>query len=98
MITIYNTCIAASGTFADISDRTVDSDALQLYLNIRRGMRACNDTRKAWVLDKALTVKTGQAVDGGLKALRIQTITGMTDWTVADTSAKYMALCRVSTK
>lgn len=91
-------CIAADARIASIFDRTVSPAALQQYLSIRRGMRACNSTYKAWVRDKSLSSKAAEACDDVTPSLRIQTFTGMVDIAPADTRAQYMVLCQTPSK
>lgn len=90
-------CASAGGEIASIYEHTKDAAAMQEYLNIRRGMRACNDTVRAWVNDKALETK---AVDEGATTfpppMRILTIRGMIDGDGSDLTKEYMVLCRTT--
>lgn len=64
------------------------------YLTIRRGMRACNNTRLAYVLEAGPTLKNelGNPID---PALRLLTIRGMGDYDdVAANVLGIMVICK----
>ena len=75
------------------------NDAMQTFLDVRRGMRACNNTVKAWVYDRALIppTKAGEAVDTPIipPPTRILTPRGMIDTNDDDLIKEYWVLCEV---
>jgi hypothetical protein len=85
-------CATAGAVLASIYEHTKDDAAMQEYLDLRRGMRACNNTVRAWVNDKSQI----KAADTGVipPPIRILTITGMVDGQIEDITNEYMALCQ----
>jgi hypothetical protein len=50
-------CATAGGVIAEIYDKNYNDQSLQQFLKIRRGMRACQNTKMVYVAEKGLNSK-----------------------------------------
>jgi hypothetical protein len=84
-------CQYAGGDLAAIYAHNKNDEAMQKYLDIRRGMRACNNTVKAWITD--IDVGGNYIIP---PPMRMLTIHGMVDAQISDAQKEFMALCHIT--
>lgn len=85
------------GSIASINEQTFSPEAMKTYLDLRRGMRSCNNIVKAWVYDKAQIVGKGAAESILPPPIRFLTIHGMKDPQLSDHLNEYWVICHAET-